>query len=121
MRRQMSRGFLAVMYCSSLLAVVSNPALSQPTTTPQRTPPLLPVETTDRGQLLYENHCQVCHESVVHVRQNRRAESKDQLQTWVVRWSTHLKLTWTAEDTGAVVDYLNQRYYQFDGSVKKQE
>ena len=119
MRRQMSRGFLAVMYCSSLLAVVSNPALSQPTTTPQRTPPLLPVETTDRGQLLYENHCQVCHESVVHVRQNRRAESKDQLQTWVVRWSTHLKLTWTAEDTGGMASVSSALAHLYLGCLRR--
>lgn len=119
MRRRMISSFLSVLYCTTLVAEVANPTLPAPAAT---TPTPIPAPPpASRGQLLYENHCQVCHESVVHVRQNRRADSIEQIQTWVTRWSTHLNLTWSAEEVAAVVDYLNTRYYLFNGAVHKKE
>ena len=66
-----------------------------------------------RGQLLYENHCLVCHTSVVHIRDKRKAASLGAISNWVVRWSAELKLNWTADEINDVASYLNQRYYQF--------
>ncbi|HYA37023.1 MAG TPA: hypothetical protein VEI74_01950 [Candidatus Methylomirabilis sp.] len=70
-------------------------------------------QTVSRGQLLYENHCIACHESVVHVRHDRRAQSYKALQEWVVRWSNQQQLGWGAGEIADVVDYLNRRYYKF--------
>lgn len=75
--------------------------------------PVVPA-TGSRGQMLYENHCQVCHTSVVHVRETRRARSLKDLEYWVTRWSGELKLPWSAEEISDVVDFLNRRYYKFE-------
>ena len=68
----------------------------------------------DRGRLLYENHCTVCHTSVAHVRAGRKAHSVDDVRKQVLRWSGHLELQWRASEVTDVVDYLNRKYYNFD-------
>jgi len=65
-----------------------------------------------RGKLLYENHCTVCHTSVVHIRDNRKARSRDEIRTWVQRWSKELGLQWGSAEVDDVIDYLNGRYYK---------
>ena len=71
-----------------------------------------------QGQLLYENHCIVCHDSGVHIRAKRRAKSRDDLRYWVRRWSAYLTLNWTETQIEHVVEYLNQQFYQFPGDPK---
>ena len=39
----------------------------------------------ERDRLLYENHCTICHTSVVHVRAGRKATSREEIQTWIQR------------------------------------
>jgi cytochrome c5 len=73
--------------------------------------PALPV-IGSRGQMLYENHCQGCHTSVVHVREMRRVRSMNDLEHWVKRWAGTLKLPWSADEIQDVIDYLDQRYYK---------
>ena len=82
-------------------------------TKPQPEPeskPAMPV-TGSRGQLLYENHCQGCHTSVVHVREKHRAHSMAELQGWVSHWANELKLPWGEGEINDVANYLNQRFY----------
>ena len=69
-----------------------------------------------RGQQLYEDHCQACHTSVVHVRETHKARTLKDLEYWVTHWSDELKLPWGADEVGDVVDYLNVRYYKIEGS-----
>jgi len=76
----------------------------------QSKPAVPPAES--RGQMLYENHCQECHTSVVHIRERHRVRSMDDLEHWVKRWAGTLKLPWNVDDIHDVVDYLNQRYYK---------
>jgi cytochrome c5 len=66
-----------------------------------------------RGQLLYENHCTVCHTSVVHVQQDHRASSGAAVESWVRRWSVDQKLGWEDEEILDVTDFLLRRYYKF--------
>lgn len=73
----------------------------------------VPAESFDRGQALYENHCQTCHESHVHLRETRRASSLDELHKWVATWSWHANLGWSDEDITDVADYLNRHFYNF--------
>lgn len=75
--------------------------------------------TGSRGQLLYENHCQVCHTSVVHVRKMRRARSLKDLEHSVTHWSGELKLQWSADEISDVVDYLNRRFYKIEVPSKQ--
>ena len=74
--------------------------------------PIVPPAPT-RGQLLYENHCTVCHASVVHLRSDRRAKSQAEIRTWVMHWSGYLKLRWQPDEVDDVVKHLNQTFYKF--------
>ena len=67
-----------------------------------------------RGQLLYENHCMVCHTSVVHVREQRKASSREDIQAWIRRWQKELALNWEPGEIDDVAEFLNQRYYQLE-------
>jgi len=73
--------------------------------------PAMPVAGS-RGQLLYENHCQECHTSVVHVREKHRARTMEELQGWVTHWAKELKLPWSEDEINDVADYLNERFYK---------
>ena len=75
--------------------------------------PILIKHITDRGQLLYENHCKECHNDSVHNRNHSKAQSVEDIQQWVLRWSKNLKLDWKKQDVDMVSDYLNQRFYHF--------
>jgi len=74
----------------------------------------LPVPPVPRGQLLYENHCMACHESVVHIRTRQSARTLAELQERVEHWARYLKLTWSAEDVRDVTGFLDSRYYRFE-------
>jgi hypothetical protein len=94
------------------------PPPAQPLETPpaqKETPPkpVTPV-APPRGRLLYENHCMVCHESLVHIRSNPRCRSLPELQKQVGHWAEYLHLQWGREEVGEVVRYLNSRYYKFE-------
>ncbi len=66
-----------------------------------------------RGQLLYENHCQKCHDTRVHTREDRRTKNLVDISKWVIRWQYHLQLDWTFQEVRDVVFFLNQSYYHF--------
>lgn len=65
-----------------------------------------------RGQLLYETHCSACHDTSVHKRNPRKAESIGKIKYWVTRWSNELKLNWSSSDINEVTQYLNAKYYR---------
>jgi mono/diheme cytochrome c family protein len=67
---------------------------------------------SERGRLLYENHCGSCHTSTAHVRAQRKVKSPAELRAFILRWSTELKLAWSAEELNDVYQYLNNRYYK---------
>lgn len=66
-----------------------------------------------RGMRLYENHCTVCHESVVHVREHRKAKSLEDIGRWVRRWADYLALGWNQEEIDDVSAYLNGTFYGY--------
>lgn len=111
---------LIVTILAAALAAASVPGPERepvPVPTPEapgRKPPPAPALAPERGRLLYENHCTTCHESVVHVRERRRAGSLAALESWVRHWSRELGLDWGDGEVGAVVEYLNRRFYKFD-------
>ena len=77
-----------------------------------RQKPLLP-PARPRGQMLYENHCMSCHESLVHIRAGQQATSLPQLRANVQRWVDYLQLHWGREEVEDVVIHLNDQYYKF--------
>ena len=84
------------------------PALDEPRPQPVM-PPLPP-----RGQLLYENHCMSCHESVVHIRSRQEAKSLPQLRAKVLHWADYLQMPWGKEEVEDVVKHLDSHYYRFE-------
>ncbi len=89
---------------SSLYAVViSGLVMAAPVT----------AETFDRGQALYENHCEACHDTGAHLRGERRATSISDIRKWVTTWGFHAGLGWSDEEVDDVTDFLNRRFYQF--------
>jgi mono/diheme cytochrome c family protein len=68
---------------------------------------------TERGQLLYENHCTSCHTSTLHVREQRKTKTPAELRAWILRWSGELKLNWSEDELADVYQYLNNQYYKF--------
>jgi hypothetical protein len=75
-------------------------------------PMLIPAQS--RGQILYENHCLVCHESTVHIRQCHKVRTMNDLRAWVTLWAGELHLDWGSPEAEEVVRHLNRRYYRFE-------
>lgn len=75
------------------------------------------IADVERGRLLYENHCTVCHESTVHVREDRRVGNRAEIMAMISRFSTHLELGWSAEEMLDVLEYLDQQYYRIGGGA----
>jgi len=87
------------------------PALNKPRQKPV-TPPV-----PSRGQMLYENHCMACHESVVFIRDNHRIQSLKALRGRVSHWASYLHLRWGKDEVEEVVTHLNNRYYKFESRL----
>jgi hypothetical protein len=74
------------------------------------------------GQKLHNTHCMPCHSSmtggdgsVLYARERRRVDSLKQLNARVRRCAAGLDLEWSESDFADVVQYLNERYYEFGG------
>lgn len=66
-----------------------------------------------RGKALYENHCQECHESKVHIRNKSKVRSLSDLRMQVSRWAIELDQGWKTEEVEDVMSYLNEHYYHY--------
>ncbi len=75
-------------------------------------------EDVERGRMLYENHCTSCHESVVHIRNDRKAKSLGEVNWQIARWATEHRLEWRYDEVRDVSRYLNAQYYQFPKPVE---
>lgn len=67
----------------------------------------------ERGRMLHENHCRMCHDSIAYKRENRVAKDLAGVKAQVTRWQTNTGLRWTEADIDSVAAYLAKRYYQF--------
>ena len=128
------RNFVVAVLLYAALGAVGNPAHAAVSETPTpSTPPSVSPKPpakpptgkpriephASRGQLLYENHCTVCHTSVAHIRSDRRAKSVKDIETWVMRWAGVRRLDWSADDVSDVVQYLDETYYHFTPNGSK--
>lgn len=71
------------------------------------------VPDLDRGRLLYDNHCIVCHTSKVHRRFPPSAIDPDALRYIVKVWVEEQSLHWSQQDIEDVVQYLDRTHYRF--------
>lgn len=69
---------------------------------------------TQRGKLLYENHCRACHESNLHIRKHSAVSSIGDVRFQIDRWQAELGLRWNRQDMDDIFEYLDTRYYHFD-------
>lgn len=86
-----------------------------PTGQPAEKPPA--PRTPSRGQLLYENHCTSCHQSLVHIRTRPQAKTREELRKQVARWAAYARLRWSKEEIEEVVRHLDTLYYKFDANL----
>ncbi len=86
------------------LGVASPPALS---------------EDLRRGETLYHDHCDICHDALNPPNQGKKLKSLQQLHLEVTSWVQHSGEKWSQQDIDDVVFYLNRSYYHFDNKTNK--
>ena len=92
---------ISVFILSALILIITGLATAETEKQAQTSTPPAPVKIKE------------CHDSKAHIRIGHKVRSVSDLNMWVSRWSTELKLQWKPDDIDAVVDYLNKRYYKF--------
>ncbi|MGZ8217533.1 c-type cytochrome [Methylomagnum sp.] len=65
-----------------------------------------------RGQELFQQHCQACHEDL-HEARHRHVRTLDELRQRVQGWATHTNTGWQKGEVDDVLFYLNQSFYKF--------
>ena len=65
----------------------------------------------ERGKLLHDTHCGMCHDSVAYKRDKKVAATYEEVRAQVVRWQTNTSLHWSDEDIDNVTAYLAKTYY----------
>jgi hypothetical protein len=65
------------------------------------------------GEQAHKNHCYKCHTDEIYTRDNRFVKSIDALSKQVVRCKEGSDVPWFDEDTEAVVQFLDKKYYKF--------
>lgn len=69
--------------------------------------------STDRGRMLYENHCVACHTPDIHRRPGRIPLNAAELREIVNGWQQQQKLRWSEQDVEDVVQFLRETRYRF--------
>ncbi len=75
--------------------------------------PSVLAENFARGQELYNQQCQSCHEDLLHAR-NRKLKTLDALRKRIEDWVSHTGNPWSREEIDDVLYYLNKSFYRFD-------
>jgi len=65
----------------------------------------------ERGKMLHDNHCLMCHDSIAYKRSDKIAHTYAEVKAQVTRWQTNTGLRWTAEDIESVTAYVAATYY----------
>ena len=78
-----------------------------------------PKHEGQRGKLLYETHCNACHTSKIHWREQKLATDWVSLKAEVSRWQASIGLSWSEEEITDVTHYLNAAHYDFPVTEQK--
>lgn len=70
-------------------------------------------DVMNQGEAALKEHCYKCHTDEVYTRDNHFVKSLDALKKQVVRCRDNNDVPWFDDDTDAVVQYLNTKYYKF--------
>ena len=71
------------------------------------------------GAALHEAQCTRCHGADIYTRQDRIVNSYNELRARVQQCELNAELGWFEEEVDAVVDYLNEAYYEFPSSGER--
>jgi mono/diheme cytochrome c family protein len=71
-----------------------------------------------RGQLLYSTHCNVCHTSQVHWRDQKKVTGWKSLVDQVRHWQGVAGLEWSNDEIIDVAHYLNDRFYEYKETAR---
>lgn len=71
------------------------------------------LEQLAHGEKAHNEYCVKCHTDQVYTRENRFVKSIDALNKQVVRCKDNNNIPWFDEDSDAVVQFLNNKYYKF--------
>lgn len=75
-------------------------------------------ENFERGQALYGNHCQACHENLLHLQKSRKVQTLTELRKRIAGWAAHAGEDWGNSEVDDVLYYLNRTFYHFkDGTL----
>ena len=66
----------------------------------------------ERGRMLHENHCRMCHDSIAYKRGDRIAGTYAQVKAQVTRWQTKPGLRWSEADIDSVTAFVAKTYYK---------
>jgi mono/diheme cytochrome c family protein len=72
-----------------------------------------PAQDLERGRMLHENHCRMCHDSIAYKRGDRLAKDVAQVKAQVIRWQTNTGLRLSDEDVNSITAYLAVTYYNY--------
>ena len=89
---------LALICAATLAALAGAPAAAQ---------------DLERGRMLHENHCRMCHDSIAYKRGDKLAKDVAQVKSQVVRWQTNTGLRLSDEDVDNITAYLAVTYYKY--------
>jgi len=68
---------------------------------------------TNRGYLLYENQCSLCHSQQIHWQEKKLVTDWNSLVAQVDRWQNSSGLKWRKDEIEDVSHYLDNTYYHF--------
>jgi len=68
---------------------------------------------TDRGAMLYDDHCIQCHTQQVHWQEKKLVNDWKSLVAQVDRWQHASGLEWSKNDIEEVSRYLNGKFYHY--------
>ncbi len=66
----------------------------------------------ERGRMLHENHCRMCHDSIAYKRGDKIASSYAEVKAQVTRWQTNTGLHWSEADIDSVTAFVAKTYYK---------
>ncbi len=73
----------------------------------------------ERGRMLHENHCRMCHDSIAYKRGDKIATNYAEIQAQVTRWETNTGLRWSKEDIDNVTAFVAKTYYKLPDAAQK--
>lgn len=70
-------------------------------------------ENFARGQELYEDQCQACHNELLHRGKDRRVQTLSDLRKQIASWASHAGQDWGKSEIDDVLQYMNKSFYHF--------